>query len=49
MNRILIVEDEIAISDLIKIGLEDKGYVCEASNDGEIASNLIENRKYEKI
>lgn len=49
MNRILIVEDEIAISDLIKIGLESHGYVCETANDGEIAANLIEKKQYDLI
>ena len=38
MNKILIVEDEIAISDLIKIELESKGYKCNIANDGEIRS-----------
>ena len=49
MNRILIVEDEIAISDLIKIELETKGYKCEVANDGEIASNYMENKNYDLI
>lgn len=49
MNRILIVEDEIAISDLIKIELEMKGFKCDTANDGEIASNLIEKNKYDLI
>ena len=49
MNKILIVEDEIAISDLIKIELETKGYKCEVANDGEIASNYIENKNYDLI
>ena len=49
MNRILIVEDEIAISDLIKIELETKGYKCEVANDGEMASNYIENKNYDLI
>ena len=49
MNKILIVEDEIAISDLIKIELEIKGYRCEVANDGETASNYIESRRYDLI
>ncbi len=49
MNRILIVEDEIAISDLIKIELESKGYKCIVANDGETASNYIEKDKYDLI
>lgn len=49
MSKILIVEDEISISDLIKIGLQSKGFKCEVANDGEIASNLIESNHYDLI
>ena len=49
MNKVLIVEDEIASSDLIKIALKEKGYICEIANDGEIASDYIENNKYDLI
>ena len=49
MNKVLIVEDEIAISDLIKIALKEKGYRCEIANDGEIASDYIENNQYDLI
>lgn len=49
MNRILIVEDEIAISDLIKIGLEEQGYKCEVANDGELAADLIEKKEYDLV
>lgn len=49
MNKILIVEDEAAIRDLIKIGLETKGYKCDYANDGELAANLIENKLYDLI
>ena len=49
MNKILIVEDEIAISDLIKLGLESQGYKCETANDGEIAANLIEQKEYDLV
>ena len=49
MNKILIVEDEIAISDLIKIELQTKGYRCEVANDGEMAANYIEKNVYDLI
>lgn len=49
MSKILIVEDEMSISDLIKIELESRGYKCEVANDGEIASNYIENNRYDLI
>ena len=49
MNKILIAEDEQAISDLIKIELEIKGYRCDIAEDGEIASDYIETRKYDLV
>lgn len=49
MSKILIVEDEMAISDLIKIELEARGYMCEVAGDGEIASDYIENSVYDLI
>ena len=47
MNKILIVEDEIAIRDLIKLELEAKGYKCDVAKDGEIAANYIEKNNYD--
>ncbi len=49
MNKILIVEDEIAISDLIKIELEMKGYKCETVYDGEKAADYLESKKYDLV
>lgn len=49
MNKILIIEDEKAISDLIKIELELQGYICECAKDGEIAANYIEEKNYDLI
>ena len=49
MNKILIAEDEIAISDLIKIELETRGYKCDVANDGEIAADYIEKNKYDLL
>lgn len=49
MNKILIVEDEIAISELIKIGLETQGYKCETVGDGERAADYIEQNDYDLI
>ena len=49
MNKILIVEDEVSISDLIKIELELQGYKCEVANDGEIAADYIEKNNYDLI
>ncbi len=49
MNKILIVEDEIAISDLIKIRLELLGYKCEVANNGEKAADFIEKNQYDLV
>ena len=49
MNKILIVEDEMAIGDLIKMELQTRGYKCEIATDGEIAANYIENNRYDLI
>lgn len=42
MIRILIVEDEKAISDLLKMSLSRAGYLCECLYDGYEAANVIE-------
>lgn len=49
MNKVLIVEDEIAISDLIKFELESRGYLCDVANDGEIGADYIEKNRYDLI
>ncbi|MCI8392729.1 MAG: response regulator transcription factor [Clostridia bacterium] len=47
MKKILIVEDEASISDLIKIELEYKGYKCDVASDGELACEYIDNKDYD--
>lgn len=51
MQRILIVEDEEAISNLIKINLTDEGYECTCAYDGKQGADYIENeaRGYDLI
>lgn len=49
MNKILIIEDEKAISDLIKIELQQQGYQCKIAADGEIGANLLEKSKFDLI
>ncbi len=49
MNKILIVEDEQAIADMIKLCLGKNGYICEIVNDGRIASEKIEEKRYDLI
>lgn len=49
MNKILIIEDELAIAELIKIELELHNYKCDISLDGEVGANLIEENNYDLI
>ena len=46
MNRILIVEDEVPIAQLIEMSLARAGYQCEAVNDGCAAADKIEQNDY---
>lgn len=47
--KILIVEDERAISDFIKAGVQSEGYECEQAFDGIRACDLIDNNRYDLI
>ena len=49
MNKILIVEDEQAISKLIEINLSDAGYQCLCASDGKIALEMIEHNQFDLI
>ena len=49
MNRILIVEDEEAISTLIKMNLTRAGYQCETAFDGVTAANLLQEKNYDLV
>ncbi len=49
MIQILIVEDEIPISDLLKISLSDAGYQCTCAYDGIEAADRIEEQCYDLI
>lgn len=49
MNRILIVEDEEAICDLLLMELKARGYLCQCASDGEIAADDIEKENYDLI
>ena len=42
MIKILVVEDERAISDLIRMNLEDAGYACTCAYDGMEAADILE-------
>ena len=49
MKKILIVEDEKPISDLIKMSLLDEGYHCTCVYDGQDAADLIEQKTFDLI
>ncbi|MDO4298140.1 MAG: response regulator transcription factor [Lachnospiraceae bacterium] len=49
MIKILIVEDEEAIANLIRMNLVKSGYQCEVASDGEEAANAIAERSFDLI
>lgn len=49
MIRILIVEDEHAISDLIKLNLTKAGYSCQCAYDGMAAADILEEESFDLI
>ncbi|MGI6094509.1 MAG: response regulator transcription factor [Lachnospiraceae bacterium] len=49
MIKILIVEDEKSISDLIKMSLLDEGYHCVCAYDGQEAADKIEKETFDLI
>lgn len=49
MIRILTVEDERAISNLIRMSLEKAGYSCTCAYDGAEAAELLEHSRYDLI
>ncbi len=49
MLKILIVEDEKPISDLIRLNLTKAGYECTTAYDGQVAADLLEDHIYDLI
>lgn len=49
MLKILIVEDEKPISDLIRMSLRDAGYYCDCAFDGQEAVDILESKTYDLI
>ncbi len=49
MKRILIVDDEKPILNLIRISLSNAGYLCDTAEDGNEALEKIDNGKYDLI
>ena len=47
MNRILIVDDEASIAEMIGLCLSKNGYECETAGDGLKASKMIESNHYD--
>lgn len=46
-NRILVVEDDRVISDLIRKNLEDAGYDCFCIYNGLAAAGMLEKEKFD--
>ena len=49
MTKILIVEDEKPISDLIKMSLLGEGYDCHCAYNGQEAADMIENEVFDLV
>ena len=49
MNKILVVEDEQSIAEMIKLCLSKNGYICEIANDGMSATEKFEKKRYDLI
>lgn len=49
MIKILIVEDDKSISNLIYTSLSEEGYRCTSAFDGEEAANLLEKNSYDMV
>ena len=49
MIKILVVEDERPISDLIRMNLEDAGYACTCVYDGMAAADVLEKHTFDLV
>ncbi len=49
MQRILIVEDDEAIANLLYMDLSDEGFLCSCASDGKIAADMLENESFDLI
>lgn len=49
MIKILVVEDERPISDLIRMNLEDAGYQCTCALDGLTAADILERHTFDLV
>ena len=49
MSKVLIVEDDQAINNLIRVSLTGAGYDCTCAFDGTLAADLIEEHDYDLV
>jgi len=49
MLKLLIVEDDPSISQLLRMSLSKSGYHCEVANDGAVAAEKIEAERFDLI
>ena len=49
MNRILVVEDEKSINDLIEMNITEAGYICECAYDGLQAADILERESFDLV
>ena len=49
MNKILIVEDDLHILELLRLNLRDAGYTCFCAHDGQQALLILEQRTFDLI
>ena len=47
MNKILVVEDDEAIANLLYMNLKKAGYYCKVANDGKTAADMLEEEKFD--
>lgn len=47
MNKILIVEDEEPIANLVRMNLSKAGYECEVAYDGKSAADILQENRYD--
>ena len=47
MNRILVVEDDTSISNVIEISLRNAGYLCDCVYDGTSVAGQLEQEVYD--
>ena len=49
MNKILIIEDELRVADLLRKGLEEMGYIISVAYDAEMGLRLFRSGSYDLV